>query len=447
MKVRIKNFLKERKKIVNTYILSIIIRGMIAFFFIIYLPNIISSNSIWNELLMNNIESYADYKYYYQGFASEFVNGHWIPYRSCVHFKHNEFPYVYPPFFLYVISLPALISVDLVFLPLFLADILLPIVIYKFLIKSQGQKIAEWGFLASAFCPLSIFYNGVLFLNTSLVTLFFIISLYFISINKFKTSIVMLGITILFKQTIILFVLPIELYIIFQSTEDKTSIIAYFKKAILYFGILSIVVILGSLPWIILFPEEYIRANAAGGGTSLTPKFVPIGMTWPVSWYSFLINWGAPYWLLYIISFLNFTFIGIIFTEILSLFLLQRWYLKKNLNWTKLLDLIVLIAFLTHLFFPRGVYKYYFTLHVPLVILWICFHFGETMKEKSSQRKKIFLIFVSVSLIMLITPRLYYLLIIWILFFVWSKKTLRMYKTISPIDSTNKSIIENLNQI
>ncbi|MFX1258362.1 MAG: hypothetical protein ACFFAN_10915, partial [Promethearchaeota archaeon] len=251
---------------------------------------------------------------------------------------------------------------------------------------------------------------------------------YFFSINRFKWAVFTLSVAFLFKQTVIFFILPLILYAILQSTEKKQSTVAYFKKAFLYFGIFIGTLFLGSLPWILLAPLNYINALSMGQSPTFEPIFKSPGSTCPIQWYSFLIPLGAPYWLLYIVGFLNFTLLGILIVEIVDLLLLSHWHRKKELDWLKILDLIVYTAILSHLFFSRGVYKYYFTFHIPLIVLWICFHYSEALVKNAVKQKRLLFLFIGISLIILIIHRFFYLLIIWIIFFVMVKKNLKLNK-------------------
>ncbi|MHA2328894.1 MAG: hypothetical protein ACXACR_10285 [Candidatus Hodarchaeales archaeon] len=72
-------------------------------------------------MIIGSFEPYLDYKLYYQKFTEEFLGGRWLPYVSDVSDPILA-SYVYPPLFLYTISVPALINTELTFIPLFLAD-------------------------------------------------------------------------------------------------------------------------------------------------------------------------------------------------------------------------------------------------------------------------------------------------------------------------------------
>ncbi|MFX0208501.1 MAG: hypothetical protein ACFFDT_21130 [Candidatus Hodarchaeota archaeon] len=370
----------------------------------------------WDQLIIGSLEPYFDYKYYYRKFAEEFIRGNWFPYVSEVSDQILD-SYVYPPLFLYVISIPALLDVNLVFVPLFLADISLPIVIYRFLEYSNGQEVAQWGFFTVLFCPLSIVYNGGFLFNTSLVVLAFIISMYFINVKRFKYAVLTLSISFLLKQIILFFILPIFIYIIFKSTENGATPSSYLKNIIVYGVILIGTIFIGSLPWILITPHRYFETVFMSQQATFNPSFISRELTWPVQWYSFLIDLKAPYWFLYITAFLNFTMLGVISLQVINFILLKYWHRKNSLDWYKLLDLVVYTAILSHLFLPRGVYKYYFTLHVPLIILWICFHFRFSLASSPAQQKKVFIIFFTACLALLLLHRLLYLLLIWVIFF------------------------------
>ena len=402
----------------------------------------ISQDSLIFEFLRTSIEPYQDYQIWYKSFVENFLHEDWLPYSFSfpdidlyddlysflwdLFIGIRQYFYIYPPFFLYILSLPGLFNINLIFIPLLSATNLLPIVMYKFLSTFFKEKVAEWGFLATTFCPLLIFYNGGLLLNTSLVTLFFMITLYLIATNKFKSACVFLAISFLFKQIILFFILPALAYIVLQSCKDKKGrlIIIYFKNLLIYSSIIIGTIFLGSLPWIIINPRGYVTTILVSQGITFNPIFKVPHHNSPVYWYSFLTALGFPNWLLYIVGFLTFTFIGIIILEIIIVILLHYWYNKNNLNWLRFLDIIVYTAFLTHLFFPRGVYKYYFTFHIPLIILWFCHHFIEIYSEKHSKRKRWLLYFIVISLIILIIPRIYYLLLIWAIIIIMIRKNL-----------------------
>jgi len=440
MKFQLRN-LKLNKKLIYIFVISISIQ--LTIFILIQISNWVSQREVdelWFVFLTQTIEPYTDYKMWYQPFTQQFLFKNWLPYIEIFEYPNKELNFlewyqfwviekhifirnfIYPPLFFYVLIIPSFISVELVFIPLLLANNLLPIVIYKFLRNIFTQKVAEWGFIATALCPLYLFYSGGLVLNTSLVTLFFILTLYYLSNNRYGYAILFLGITILFKQMMIFFIPPILVYIALKSiSKEEASFFKHSKSFLKYSAILGMTLFIGSLPWILITPINYIKSLLALGTLDLTfypPLNLP-GYNHPIYWFDFLHGLGAPYIVLYVFGFLNFTFIGIILLEIVITILVYHWHRKNKLNWLKFLDILVYTAYLGFLFFPRGVYKYYFPFVLPLNVLWICYHFSHRLNNDNSKRRNWILIIVFVSLIFMLIPRLYYLLLIWaILIFI-----------------------------
>jgi len=142
----------SNRRLVMIYSISVSLQIFIIL--IIHVFNWISQDSIntsWFNLIMNTVEPYTDYKYWYQGFARQFLENNWLPYtqqfedpskyRNILEYiisillGGDTLNFIYPPFFFYSIIIPAFLSIDLVFLPLLIANLLMPFMIYKFLNK------------------------------------------------------------------------------------------------------------------------------------------------------------------------------------------------------------------------------------------------------------------------------------------------------------------------
>ena len=434
--------IKTNKRLIFAYSTTLSIQIIFIVGFNIYdWISQIPQNSFLFEFFKTSLEPYQDYQVWYKSFVDNFVYKGWVPYSFTfpdieqytnwfsylwdLFIEIRQYYYIYPPFFLYAISLPGIFHPNLIFIPLIAATNLLPIVLYKFLSNSHNRRVAEWGFLATSLCPLLIFYNGGLLLNTSLVTLFFIISLYFVSMKKYKSACIFLSISCLFKQIILLFILPILIYMVLQSCnrEEEKFAYSYFKKLLLYSSIIIGILFLGSLPWIFINPSRYLNSIFLSQSVRLNPAFIRPHHNIPIHWYSFLVVLDFPYWFLYIVGFLNFTFIGILITETVVVGLLHYWYSHNKLNWVKFLDIMVYSAFLTHLLFPRGVYKYYFTFHVPLIILWVACHYYEDLTTNTGKDLKLLVYFISISLAIILIPRFFYLLLIWTILLIMIRKS------------------------
>jgi hypothetical protein len=210
--------------------------------------------------------------------------------------------------------------------------------------------------------------------------------------------------------------------------EEGKFAYSYFKKLLLYSSIIIGILFLGSLPWIFIYPSRYLNSIFLSQSVKLNPAFIIPHHNVPIHWYSFLIVLDFPYWFLYIVGFLNFTFVGILITEIVVVGLLHYWYSHNKLNWVKFLDIIVYTAFLTHLLFPRGVYKYYFTFHVPLIILWLACHYYEAITTDRGKNLGLLIYFISISLALILIPRYFYLLLIWAILLIVIRKSSNQLK-------------------
>ena len=430
---------KLNKRILFIFIISLCIQ--ISFFIIIQLSNWISQKPVdepWFTFLTQTVEPYSDYKIWYQTFASQTLYEGWLPYLNILNiyvpeaewynfwFVYHEelfLNFIYPPFFYYILILPSLISVDFVFLPLLLANVFLPILIYKFLRNNFNRQVSEWGFIATCFNPLYIFYGGGLALNVSLITIFFVLTLYYISKNRFGLSIICLSISILFKQIMLLLVPPIVAYLAINSINNKieVNIFNYLKKILFYCGIIVIILFFGSMPWILIAPVNYLSTMFSPGVQA--PTLLPIFhfpypyYNFPIFWYDFLYWFQAPYIVFWIFGFLNFTYIGIVALEFVMIIMIFYWKKRNILNWVKFLDILIYTLFLSYLFFPRGLYKYYFSFYIPMLIIWVTFHFGDTLSSKNSKKFIWILISIGISIFFMFLPRTLYLLLIWALFF------------------------------
>jgi len=200
----------------------------------------------------------------------------------------------------------------------------------------------------------------------------------------------------------------------------------YLKNLLLYCTIIFGVIMLGSLPWIIINPIGYIKCVFVSQGFVFLPYFQVPNFNSPIHWYSFLAGLNLPYWIIYILGFLTFSTFGIIIVEIIVIVFIHRWYHQSSLDWLKFLDIITYTAFFSHFFFPRGVYKYYFTFHIPIIILWLGFHFKDLLDEKKGIRTKWLIYFIAINFLVLLIPRNFYLLFIWGIVIIMIYKNLKL---------------------
>lgn len=337
-----------------------------------------TSNSLWS---INNIEYYSDFDYYTMGFVNSLFDGD-LPYTHYFYSgtESNIFmtytPYlIYPPFYLYIISMFGNSAEWMVALPILIFDIITAI--FVFLIT---KKIWDNNFTAaiSGFLfminPLNLYYIDYAWLNTSIFTLFTVISIYFLIENRFNFAFLFLSLSIMCKQFSGI-LLPIFLIRYSRIMQDMSySKLKQFKNYLKILSVFLLPIILLSIPYILPFypdfPDYFYHIFAMGSfesNLSLPSYTIPIDFAVPFIAINLPLNalqilkYSIEYYILLITS-------TIIICSIYS-FLIKRNDLKSYNKNTMIICLILLISMT--LFFPRGFYKYYTVLFVPLMSIMI----------------------------------------------------------------------------
>jgi len=162
--------------------------------------------------------------------------------------------YAYPPIWLYWTSLSSLlyglaqnlnVFAFFVKLPIILSDIIIGLILYKFVIllkndKSLATKISALWFLN----PLPIFISSIWGMFDSIAALLGFASVYHMFKGRYRLSALLLGIGISVKIFPGLLILPILLYI--KRTQD----IGFKRKALEYIMYTSIIPIASSIPFL-----------------------------------------------------------------------------------------------------------------------------------------------------------------------------------------------------
>lgn len=175
---------------------------------------------------------------------------------------YRDFPYSYTPLFLY--SLLPFYSIGGVYaaaIPIVLADAATAAVIYFIVRETVSDKIAFLAGLAYALSPFILLYEGYLWLGSQPMTFFMMASIYLLRRNKTILSSLALAIAVLMKQDA-LFVLPV--YLGWQLWKYRASA----SKSI---ATLVLVILAGSLPFVISSPENFLALISY----NLLAKYIP----------------------------------------------------------------------------------------------------------------------------------------------------------------------------
>jgi Gpi18-like mannosyltransferase len=323
-------------------------------------------------------EYFDDFNFYYMNFTWAFVEGN-LPYTDGLLLYNGSQTYIYPPLFVYLLTafyyipseflFPDIIanatamSVNLDFLRVGFAFIFFDLatcVVMYFATRqlTKNPFIPAAVMLAFALNPISIWWGNYLWLSTPIHTFFLVLGFYLMIRGNLRGAVLVVTLATMVKQTAAI-LLPLIWFL-----EYRRGL----KQLFISVSITTVVGIILSMPYLILYPATYIDALTRGMGPypfydSLPqPTFtVPLSVLafyWPEPFkfilFSLVAN-GIP-WLICI---LFFWVIAHLVPE-----QPQSAYLEQ------LLLLALLLSLSAHIFLPRGIYKFYLIAMIPFLILF-----------------------------------------------------------------------------
>jgi len=212
-------------------------------------------------------EAWKDYAYAYIPMVQAFKEGY-LPYRDFFH--------AYPPLFLYALTLfsflPYFWSMAL---PLAISDALTVVPVYLIGKRLLSERYAFIASLLFALAPINLFYVDYVWLNPPMATLFLMVSVYFLLAGRYDFSAFNLAISIGFKQTSLL-ALPIVLLFLAKKLSRK--------MASRYFLIVASVCFAFSIPYIFVEPRLYLYSIfrvPIGSWGELPENYFQLGFTNP----------------------------------------------------------------------------------------------------------------------------------------------------------------------
>ncbi|NHJ05194.1 MAG: hypothetical protein EAX90_10240 [Candidatus Heimdallarchaeota archaeon] len=341
---------------------------------------------VWNKSLIFNISfndpihrsieirGFADFGYYYLSWVEGWYEGNWYPYQWHDEATVMDF-YSYPPVFLYFLVLtwrPGMSNFWLAF-PMVLADAACAGVIYLILKEIfKGQKARGIGLIGGilmAIAPINVIYDGIYWLNPGPVTLLTIIAFYFAIKKKWWQAFFWLAVATMTKQNALFFAYPIFMVMLGEKVRNKPikeAAIESIANALLF----VFVGILLSIPWLFISPYQYVR-HMLFPGRSIELRFDVVDPVSNdcVSFAKSLEQMGFPDWILAITSFGNYSMLWMILSaSVIAIFMLWRSYNNKMDN-VEFFNWIAMYTIFTHIFMPRGVYKFYTAYFVPMILV------------------------------------------------------------------------------
>jgi len=212
-------------------------------------------------------EAWKDYAYAYVPTVQAFKEGY-LPYRDFFH--------AYPPLFLYALTLfsflPYFWSMAL---PLVISDALTVVPVYLIGKRLFSERSAFITSLLFALAPINLIYVDYVWLNPPMATLFLMASAYFLLAGRYDLSALTLALSIGFKQTSIL-ALPIVLLFLAKKLSRKMASRYLLTVASICFAF--------SIPYIFVEPRLYLysifRVPISSWG-ELPEKYFQLGFTSP----------------------------------------------------------------------------------------------------------------------------------------------------------------------
>ncbi|NHJ47931.1 MAG: hypothetical protein FK733_09095 [Asgard group archaeon] len=325
---------------------------------------------------INNVEirGFADFSFYYNSWITAWYENSWYLYEWSEPINVYDF-YSYPPVFMYFLILtwrPGMSDLWMAF-PMIFADAACAGVVYLILKETNktktSQVIAIIGGILMAIAPINVIYDGIYWLNPGPVTLLTIIAFYFAVKKKWWQAFLWLGIATMTKQNALFFTYPMFMVMVGQKIREKRIVEAVLESimiAALFVG----VCLLLSVPYIFIDPYQYGR-HMLFPGRPIELRFEPIDPVSNdcVSFARSLQELGLGGFLLAFVSFGNYSMLWMILSaSICAVFMFWRSY-SNRLDNLEFFEWIAIYTIFTHIFMPRGVYKFYTAYYVPMILV------------------------------------------------------------------------------
>ena len=324
------------------------------------------------------VEAFADFSFYYMEFVTRFVQGY-LPYTPELYEIGGIQTYIYPPLYLYIltgfyfipseflfpdIQITALtLAKDLNFLRVGFAfiffDLATIVVMYAAARElSDNRFIPVIVMLFFALNPVSLWWGNYLWLSTPIHTFFLVLGFYFMIRGKFRWAIVWVTMAAMTKQTAGLLI-PVIWFLELRKGLKQLGISV---------GITALIGVILSMPYLIIFPTAYFEGLTAGlGGYWFYDTLPAVTHPIPVSILAFW--WPEPAkFIVFQLVFNGFLWmISLLFLWLISYLIPEE---PQSTYLEQLLLIALLISLAAHIFFARGIYKFYLIALIPFLILF-----------------------------------------------------------------------------
>ncbi len=198
--------------------------------------------------------SQVDIAFYLQDATEIVVQRHYFDF-----YRHTV--YEYPPLWAYYLSLVYIFHpvaywrdpgfLILVKMPLIISGIFSGVLLFFYTRKDAGPKRAFLYSVLLLFHPHMTFINAMWGMNDSLCTIFLLFSIYFLKNEELRRSAIMMSLALLIKQYAVFPLIFLLMFILKRYGQ---------KRACIFLAIVSLPLIVISIPYLLVDPEPYFRA-------------------------------------------------------------------------------------------------------------------------------------------------------------------------------------------
>ncbi len=423
--------------------------------------------AVWNGMGTVNVfgyqfdydlEGWSDYDYYYVTWGLELLQGRQLysPEFGAIETEEGTYnaPYFFPPLFAYMCALGVALPIQPygIGLLITLCGYLTAIPIYGIAHSlSRRESQALLATLIYLFNPLVLYYTAFEWLNSAPFTFFGLLGLYLMMRDHRLVGAATIVVSALFKQTGFFLIVPLLAYAARPSTglrvfshEKSTKPVMDWVSLRNTMLVVVVVSVLLSLPYIVTDPVNYLFYLFVRPGTvwidvekGLPSRQMPTTIVYP------LIAVGAPLPVLYAVNVVTYYgFVALLGILVVIIFQLVR----VTLDWSepqfsrKTFLLLVTMYLWVHLWSPRGIYKYYCVTLVVLLAVWSAVESADYLERGHEVGWVVIPLLVLLwSLLILFTPRWFYIVLIGLAalvvprkyLFLWCRALVRRIRSMS----------------
>ncbi|MHA2111344.1 MAG: ArnT family glycosyltransferase [Candidatus Hodarchaeales archaeon] len=393
-------------------------------------------------------ELYNDYEFWYQAWIDPFLKGV-FPYG-------NINGYEFPPLFIITLATFELIPFLPVWksaIPIFGSYLLTGILVYLIVrrIKPNHEDSATYAMLIYYLNPITIVYGSFCWFNPGLFVFFVVLAFYILiqkktliffdklQITSLNLSMIVLGIATMYKQFAFIFLVPFMMIDYGLRKKRNFVIKEYYEKGIIFIkGVIAYIVPI----FIAILPFGLVDISAVIDLTIFQPSIFGLYRTkivnysYPVNFDTFFVVFGFPDLVTDFIGVLIIFWVPIIISTLLIYYYIWREVIKEEeFSFKNLILWLVILILCIHLFYPRGVFKFYLLLVTPFFGIYASTVLNENPRRKMIQLTSCFGLFL---LIVLINRFVYFNILVVLLAYL-------IYQVIQTRKNRLKKMVETKN--